>query len=225
MSLSSSHRLILDSYFDALPATQWPAELNAAIKSLGFEEDFRSDELLSGAVARLLLASVQDELPDWEIRKPGIPEALDELNGERIPATPSRFVGMARDAIREQSINREYFAPQHILTINVATGAFGYSWPESYYVTKVDYRNRYVVTVSLDIGDDAVYIDMAIGHFPGDVDLRESIESFLIDRWKGDRESGADRWESVTRVGLIYEEYAYKMQEEVWGPEEDDDSE
>ena len=194
MSLSISHRLILDSYFAALPVALWPPELNAEINSLGFEEHLPADKLLSGAVARLLLAGVQSELPDWEIRNPGIPESLDEMTGERIPSKPSEFVGMARDAIREKAINGEYFAPQHILTINVATGAYGYSWPESYYVTKVDYCGRYTVTVSLDIEDDADYIDTAIAHFPSNLDLRKSVEDVLIERWRTWLEAGADRW-------------------------------
>ena len=188
---------------DEFPVEGWD-EVTRGIAPLGPIDE---DNVLENTVARIVLAPVQHELPQWA-------------------AFDSDRTILAR-TIREFPDRDATSRPLLLFGINWATSGPGCSWPQDYYVTWIPHYDRYIVTASSD--SDAVngFEDIAIGFFEGASgkgDDREAIKSIITGFWSESSELQA-AWEDYWRRGAVDNETALKWRDEVWFPEIDAEEE
>lgn len=166
----------------------------------GYDED----KALANAVARLLLAGVQNRLPNW---------GGSDRDGNFVTTRVKRLYADSGIA----------FLPLHLCTINWADSAPGFSWPEEYWVTWVPGFNRNVVTASRDTCEGYGYADEAIGWFDGSDDrIGKSagvIEAHWQDQWCHEQQ----RWTYLFYEGAISAEKANEIADRVWADIGDED--
>ena len=201
---------ILRSYF-GIPLDKaqagldfWEADGNESIHlEEGLDSDHDDDRAICNAVARLLLAAVQDRLPNWSAIR---------SDGEFVTTREKRTYG----------VNRVAFLPIHLFTINWADSGPGFSWPEEYRAIWVPGFERYVVTASRDTAEGYGYADEAIGWFAGDGDLRNDSLEVIKAHWEEQYfQYEQHRWVYILDDGLITAPEANLLADEVWGDDED----
>ncbi len=109
--------------------------------------------------------------------------------------------------------------PLHLFSMNWADSGPGFSWPEVYYVKRLPYNDRFVVTVSADSKDFCGFEDLPLGSFKGGpkkgVDLQE-IRVSTLNYWIEHYNSGYEAWEELSRVGAIKNTTPYAWRSRVW---------
>jgi hypothetical protein len=161
------------------------------------------DSWVEAAVATILLRSIEHRLPNWGTWSP---ETGVMLARKRRPRKDSR---------------RLHLVPQRLFTINWATSAPGYSWPQQYNLTWVPLYERYVVTVSADSPEGLCgYPDLALGSFGAAGDLEDCVHQIIVSNWRAQvSEWDQEQWEDVLETGLISTETLMKWAGEVWSKE------
>ena len=156
---------------------------------------------LANAVARICLASVQDNLPQWAAVKDG-------------------EVTLARNVRDSSELPERILVPRHLFTLNWANSAPGISWPEAYYVTQLPGWDVHIVTASQDSDEIYGYEDFAIGWLDAKQDAVEGAKDVLIRYWRSlQSEYDQKRWEEL---------YEFSQGEpdawgdQVWPPEDAD---
>lgn len=153
---------------------------------------------VAAAAGQILVQGIQDELPQW---------STSNGNGEFIFG---RAIG---DCSRRAQLA---LVPVHLFTINWADSGPGFSWPETYSLVYVPWRERYVVVASQDSTDMWGCTDQAIGHFAGETERVGGVENVICAYW---REIAKDRdypWAYLFDTGLIEQGYAEDWREAVW---------
>ena len=183
--------------------SSWDAldELGYHGKASGYSED-------DAAVADMVLERINGTLPQWASVK------LRESDDEETVITLGRDV-RARLARRKIEL-----IPKYLMTINWADSGPGFSWPVAYHVTWVPIYDEYVVTQSADCPDAFGYCDFAIGHFPKTGDFVSAAAKTIKEDWGWQRDQlSQSRWAYLFGSGLIDEEVAIQIREEVWDGE------
>ena len=204
--LPEEHRII-SSWLKVEPRDEIPNDLTLekALENLGLDQEvWDVHSTTDFAVAAILLESVQGSLPQWACVREG-------------------NVTLGRN-YRERAVVRTVeLTPRHLLTINWADSAPGYSWPEDYRVTYVPLYDTYVVTGSMDSADVFGVTDFALGHFPSQEDVLQASAAIVQGEWLNlFQNCGQSRWAYLFDEGLIDTVLAEKLANEVW---EDDDEE
>ena len=161
--------------------------------------------VLENAVARIALAPIQEQLPQWA-------------------AYDSSQIILAR-TIRDCPERDATSRPLLLFGINWATSGPGFSWPEDYYVTWIPYYDRYIVTASSDSKDVHGYEDIALGFFKGSSEKQEdseTIKSIIIGYWS-ETSDVQMAWEDYWRAGAVDSENAWQWRGEVWCAEDEED--
>jgi hypothetical protein len=187
------------SNLEEFPVEDWD-EAEAGIAPLGSVDDHN---VLENAVARIALAPVQNELPQWAVY-----DGDQTILGRTIREFPDR------DAMSR---------PLLLFGINWATSGPGFSWPQDYYVTWIPHYDRYIVTASSDSDDVNGFEDITIGFFQARAAKgadHEAIKEIITGFWSETSEVQM-AWEDYWRSGAVDHETAWKWRNEVWSPEED----
>lgn len=166
--------------------------------------DVEAKIALDNAVARLVLGSVQNRLPQV-----GFVSADHKvtLGRQPIPGYPRGVLVL----------------PQFLFEINWADSAPGVSWPETYHATFLPIYDRYIVTAAQDSVDIWGVTEIAIGSFARELNLLEGAKGVITDFWRMQLDQwGQDHWEHLWEPGLVSDEQAYAWAAEVWcDPEEE----
>jgi len=188
---------------EEFPVGDWD-ETVQGIAPLGPIDDHN---VLENATARIAVAPVQHELPQW--------------------AAYNNDLTILARTIREFPERDATSHPLLLFGINWATSGPGFSWPQDYHVTWIPHYDRYIVTASSDSSDVNGYEDIAIGSFegtPGKGEDHEMIKSIIIDFWSETSDVQMS-WEDYWRNGAVDRETALKWRDEVWPPEENEEEE
>ena len=174
-----------------------------AMENLGFTGRAieRYDE--DAAVASIVLSAIQKRLPQWA--------AVEfDTNGKATIHTTRRIE-------KPQSDRIIHLKPQHLITINWANTGPGISWPAAYHLTWVPHYNVNVVTVSTDGPELYGFCDFSIGYFKENINRITSAANFVASDWAVAVEnSNQPRWVEVLESGLINEEQAEALADQVW---------
>ena len=133
---------------------------------------------------------------------------------------------MARKRQRRTESRRLHLVPQHLFTIDWASGPC-YSWPNQYNLTWVPLYERYVVTVSADSPEGLCgYTDLALGSFGKSEDVENCVRAIVVGHWYGQSmEWNQAQWTDIVETGLISTETIMRWAAEVWGAESGDSGE
>jgi hypothetical protein len=170
----------------------------------GYDDESKA---IDNAVARLILSSIQDRLPNWAV-------SYGEGHIEK-----------TRES-RTYAKNSLSLLPLHLFTINWADSGPGFSWPEKYFVTWVPVFDRYVVTASRDTAEGYGYADEAIGWFDVTKDRVEESKNVISLYWERlVTERWQERWEHLFNEGAISSAEADDLADGVWGGDDEDEEE
>ena len=168
---------------------------------VGLETDMYgalSDLAVPNAVARIVLSTIQADLPQWSA-----------ISGDQI------IYGRKPFKSHKSKIS---MIPQLLFQINWATSGPGFPWPVEYHVGFLPYYDIYVVTSSADSPEAFGYLDLALGWFGVEGDVVENSKRVIQADWQHQfNEFGQPHWEAVWGTGLISEEQVEEMAENVWG--------
>jgi hypothetical protein len=195
--------LIFKAYFGERVSKR---ALAAAIKGLQLDGEARGGSVteLDAAVAAIVLWSRRDELPQWASIENG-KVTLGRINSVRV-----RF-------------NR--FKPKRLFVLNWADSGPGFSWPMAYFATPLHAYKRIVVTASADTPDTYGFSDFALGSFDSKRDLLDGAHEIIVNSWEEQASWGQERWAYLFDEGLVNTQLAEQWADEVWSPEDDDDTE
>ena len=154
------------------------------------------------AVARVILKSIQNTLPQWASVSADYEVSLNRDEIKRIPQSRHK---------RELNLS-----PKLICCINWADSGPGFSWPEAYHITYIPDYKKYIVTSSRD-GDD-VYgcADHAIGWgelIEGELEVAKRC---VQNHWSS-LNWEQERWAYVFDEGIINSKTATEWANEIWG--------
>ena len=200
---------IMAQWFGAEPPNSARGiNVDEAIARLGFTEEPGYRTLLDVAVAHLVLEIVEKRLPTW---------AGFVGDGEFVLARQYRDLANEPD-------RRILLQPRLLFEINWADSGPGFSWPVAYYVTWLPYYDRFVVTASADSPDAFGYCDFALGSFGIETPVKEGSSTIIRTDWELQHEGwDQQRWAYLFRNGLISDEEASALADEVWPDEQDDE--
>jgi hypothetical protein len=210
---------VLTNYLDAFPEEAKaalhcrPYSYDGAVMRILRQDCDRGDcdPAYLAAVAQIALRTVWKALPNFA--------AWSEETGVLL-ARPSELP-------YPDGSRKLHLMPQHLLTINWANSAPGYSWPEAYYACRLPLYERYIVTVSADCPEAfGGQTDKALGSFPVSANFHESVKAIISLDWE-ERflEYEQRRWKYVLEGGLVSEADAEQWADEVWLRSDKDDSE
>jgi hypothetical protein len=186
------YNIDLSNHWESANAGSGPIRLRHSYDGFG------EDNAAANAVARLVLQTVADRLPQWAVFYEDHPPLF------------------ARDPmpVRRSKVS---LVPQHLLTINWADSGPGFSWPEAYYATHLPGFDVYVVTASPDSPDLHGYTDLAIGFFesskPFKLGLRQVLETWWRNSTQGDP---AQAWAYLFDTGAVGSDEAWEWARSVW---------
>ena len=197
---------VLAQWFGVKPPT---INVDEAVARLGFTGQPGYRTLIDVAVAFIVLENVEGRLPQWAA-----------FRGDNLI-----LARKYRD--REKSPDRTVLLqPRFLFDINWADSGPGFSWPVAYYVTWLPHCDRFVVTASADSPDAFGYCDFALGSFGHGTPICDGSSAIIRADWETQRdEFGQARWAYLFGTGLISEEEAYAMADEVWRSEPDAEDE
>lgn len=212
---ASATRKVIDDAMRTLDRTDWWVPVLAAWKDgcPSPELDAFCDALavphgtecarIDVAVARLLLGSIQDELPMWaSLGEDGWVTAR--------PAFPRRLDGTPR------------FEPELAIEVNWATSGPGFEWPEAWYVTTIPELGIHVVTASRDSEDAFGCTDHAIGWRPISIDDYTAACELIQADWQRRRDQyDQDQWEDLRDGGFLADEVVAEIAAEVWADDQE----
>ena len=159
------------------------------------------DASINNVVARLILEPIADRLPNFTTvsRKDG------SICSTRPPASK---------AYKSRAVTG---LPNFLFKINWATSGPGFSWEELYHVGFLAEYDLYVVTASQDSSDALGFCDVCIGFFSETQDFIQDA-LYLVMEWWGDKrgEYGAEKYESITSIGLASADQIAEITEQVW---------
>ena len=160
-------------------------------------EEVHRHERTGAAVAQILLERIQDRLPQWA------------AVGDRIY--------LARPVLDRRARRKVELWPRHLLTINWADTAPGYSWPVAYKATYVPGFNRTAVTASADCTElFGGVCDVAIGAFGPETSILQGSRDIIVSDWSWQRaEWDQRRWVYLFDTGLVSEAEAQAWADEV----------
>jgi hypothetical protein len=205
---TSEENVIIAEWFSVDPVTNAVdlPSISDALETLGFVGKASAYSEEDAAVGAIVLERVQKILPQWSAVR-------QEENGE------TSFV-RGREIKARHARRIVELVPQHLMTINWADNAPGFSWPVAYYVTWVPIYNRYVVTQSADCPDVCGYCDFAIGHFQATDNFVSVAGEIIRDDWYWlHNQYSQSRWAYLFSDGLIDEATCIGLREEVWDEE------
>jgi hypothetical protein len=180
--------------------------LDDALMRLGFDMEASERSREQAAVASIVLEGIQDQLPRW-----GSYRQTDD--GET-------HVTLGRDIQERRAPRKVELVPQYLMTINWADSGPGFSWPVAYHVTWLPLYDRFVVTESADSPDMYGYCDFAIAHFAQTDDHIGEAARQIVAEWQHVYNSfEQSRWANLFWEGLISNQQAEKMADEVWPDE------
>ena len=206
--LTNEEHAIIADWLDVDPLTDNGCcpDATDALKTLGFASRASGYTESDAAVAAIVLERVQHELPQWGAVRQGANDETEVTLGREM-----------RDRLACRTIET---MPQHLLTINWADSGPGFSWPVSYYVTWLPLYNEFVVTQSADCPDAFGYCDFAIGHFPPSENLSVTSAETIQEDWEHQHNQYCQsRWAYLFSTGIIDEQTALIIREEVWDDE------
>ena len=201
------HAIIAD-WLDVDPLTDNGCcpDATDALKTLGFASRASGYTESDAAVAVIVLENIQHKLPQWGAVRQGANDQLEVILGREV-----------RDRLAFRKVE---MVPQHLLTINWADSGPGFSWPVAYYTTWLPVYNEFVVTQSADCPDAFGYCDFAIGHFTPTENLTAASAETLGEDWSDQHNRYCQsRWAYLFSTGLIDDQTALKLREEVWDDE------
>jgi hypothetical protein len=179
-----------------------------ALETLGYEGKASGYSEEEAAVAGIVLERIQGTLPQWASVR-----LRENENDETV-------ITLAREIKPRQARRTVELVPKFLTMINWADSGPGFSWPVAYHVTWVPIYNEYVVTQSSDSPDAFGYCDFAIGHFPKTDDFVSAAAAEIRDDWAWQRDQFCQsRWAYLFDSGLIDEDTAIRLREEVWDDE------
>jgi hypothetical protein len=176
---------ILARYFD-LPR-QAGIDPDEHVNETGYDQGrvrLCNEGAFSNAVARLVLYSVQERLPQWRAAYPDGKVVFGRAYGPR----------------RGQRVS---LLPRLIVSLNWCNSGPGMDWPADYRVSFVPGYDRYVVTGSRDTDDIYGYNDTSLGHFGLDEDVVEGCIRCLRTEWEMCVAAQCDRPETIYSVGGV----------------------
>jgi hypothetical protein len=180
------------------PKAGWDEAVDGIAPTKSIQKDTRA---LGNAAARIALATIQHQLPQWG------------------SFTPGQGISYAR-TLRRFPVRKVNSQPLFLFSINWADSGPGFSWPESYHVTWIPYYDRFLVTASSDSKDLFDFEDLELGSFAGSsepgVDLRE-IRDIITGFWQEHQSNDFEAWEGVSKVGVIKGGTARAWRSRVWG--------
>ena len=201
---------ILAEWFHVEPRCDVAAlpSVTEALEALGFFGNASGYSEVDAAVASIVLERIQDALPQWASLRQGENE--------------DTVITLGRDIKARQALRTVELVPQYLLTINWADSGPGFSWPVDYHVTWVPIYDRYIATQSADSPDAFGYCDFAIGHFPKTDDYVSAAIVKIRNNWEWQRDQfSQERWAYLFSNGLVNEDTAIRLREEVWDDEPD----
>lgn len=184
------HRLI-DAYFAGEPDRN--PEVALACDRLGVPARVHGSRV-AAAAGQILVQAIQEELPQWC--------AIDESGDALFARGMHGCSGRALLAL----------VPVPLFTINWADSGPGFSWPESYNLVHVPWRERYVVVASQDSTDVWGCTDQAIGHFAWTEERVAGVRDVICAHWR----EAVSKWAYLFDTGLIDRETAERWRAEVW---------
>ena len=127
-------------------------------------------------------------------------------------------MGLSRPFLDRRAYRKVELWPRHLLTINWADSAPGYSWPVAYKATYVPGFDRTVVTASADCTElFGGVCDVALGAFGPETSIRQGSRDIIVSDWREQRgEWDQRRWVYLFDTGLISEAEAKAWADEVW---------
>ena len=175
-----------------LPSTNEPAN------------NMSGDPELDGAVATILLNTMQSRLPNyrWYDEEGNLKSVRDN------------------NVLKQRKIQ---LLPIHLFTINWADSAPGLDWPESYSVTYVPSHNVRIVTTSSDSTDLYGNADLAIGWCRPYRNPEFGTKKVIQSWWRRLHEWIGHPWADVYSEGLVNADRAEKWALEVYGSRENYD--
>ncbi len=198
---------IISSWLKIEPKADLPEDLTleTALENLGLNQEVSVHSTTDFAVASILLERVQGALPQWaSVSDSGV-----------------KLGRHYRDRAAERTVE---LTPRHLLTINWADSAPGFSWPEEYRVTYVPLYNVHVVTGSVDSTDLYNVTDFALGHFASKNNALQASAAIVQSEWRNLFQCyDQQRWEYLFDEGLIDFALASDLADEVWGEGDEDD--
>jgi hypothetical protein len=198
---------IISSWLDVEPKADLPEDLTleTALKNLGLDQEVSVHSTTDFAVASIVLERIQGSLPQWA-------------------SVSDTSVTLGRNYRDRAAVRTVELTPRHLLTINWADSAPGFSWPEEYRVTYVPLYDVHVVTGSVDSTDLYNVTDFALGHFASKEDVLRASAEIVQSEWRDLFESyDQSRWEYLFDEGLIDRALADDLANEVWAEGDEDD--
>lgn len=184
-----------------------PAALKRLYKALEIPDDAEASQI-EIAVAQILLRKHEQ----W------LPQCCSFSDGEGV---------LGRKTLK-RATNAPPFTlhPQLLFCLNWADSGPGFSWPESYYITRIPGFDKYIITTSRDSDGAWGCTDHAIGYCDASIPLKEAARHIVIRFWNkqvGEPDEG--RWAYLFDEGLISTSEAEEWADEVWDtrPSEDED--
>lgn len=179
-----------------------------ALEALGFSERASGYGEEDAAVGAIVLERIQDTLPQWASVR------IRENDDEELHVT------LAREVKERRARRTVELVPQYLLTINWADSGQGFSWPVAYHVTWIPIYDQYVVTQSADSPDAFGYCDFAIGLFSQTKGFVSEAGRVIRENWEWQRAQFCQhRWAYLFGTGLIDENTAEQLADEVWDVE------
>jgi hypothetical protein len=198
---------VLARWLGVAPLCDDAPPFEAALSELGFPNapDFAPG---SSAVAGILLARLQDELPGFSQVRDGVFRTT----------RPSKPIPIQRALLPR---------PVFLFAIDWVMSAPGFSWPCDYNCAYVPGYDRLVVTASYDCDDVCAAGDVALGAFAPGGDLAEGALEVIGRAWAGEAGRDGEVWECFIAAGAVSEAQARELASNIWetAPDEDDDGE
>jgi hypothetical protein len=203
----AEHAVLAKWFRQREPASAAPVKLDDALAQLGFAERCEPYTRTAAAVAHILLEAIEDRLPVWACMRG------DDLIQSRNYREP-----------QQKPRRRAALLPSGLFGINWATSGPGFEWPVFYHLVWTPVYERFVVTASADCPDAFGYADFALGHFARGDDVGQSVAEIIKLDWTMQRdECSQERWEALIRTGLVKEAAVYRLADQVWPQDEDEE--
>jgi hypothetical protein len=177
----------------------------AALAELDFPDapDFAPG---SSAVAGILLARLQEELPVFSHTRDG------EIHTTR----PPKPIPIQRALLPR---------PVFLFAIDWAMTGPGFSWPCHYNCAYVPGYNRVVVTASYDCDEVCGAADVALGCFGTDRDLAEGALEVIGRAWADEAAREGEAWDCFLAAGAVSQAQANALAARIWAPLAEEDEE
>jgi hypothetical protein len=152
---------------------------------------------LSNAVARLVLSSIQQNLPQSGVMQQDGGLILSRSDWPTPPGALTLW-------------------PRLLFEVNRADAVPGFTWPEAYHATHLPGFEIIVVTVALDSAALYGYSELAIGRYPAARSLNDGAREVIREWWTLPARTGQPCWAFLFDTGEVDEATAWSWAAEVW---------